>query len=58
MKGPLINPETDKLWDNDQKLQEMLEEAYQFYTPYAKSRLDLYFEHRKVLLPNSPTYLQ
>lgn len=57
MKGSLINPLTNKIWDDDSKLQEMLAETNEFYTPYAKTRLDLYFEHREMLLPNSPSNL-
>ena len=57
MKGSLINPLTNKIWDDDSKLQEMLAETNEFYTPYAKTRLDLYFEHREMLFPNSPSNL-
>ena len=39
-KGPLVNPASGKVWEDDDKLLEMLEEAYQFYIPYAKMRLE------------------
>ena len=40
MKGSLINPQTNKIWEDNTKLQEMLAETNEFYTPYAKTRLD------------------
>lgn len=57
MKGSLIDPKTNELWSEESKLVEMVKELDLFYIPYAKLRLDMYFEHRRQLLPDSPTKL-
>lgn len=57
MKGSLIDPKTHQIWQDETKLVEMVKELDLFYIPYAKTRLDLYFEHRRQLLPDLPSKL-
>ena len=56
-KNIFVNPVNNKLWMEEDKLDKAFEEFAIYFSPYIKTRLDLYFEQRLLVLPESPTVL-